>query len=109
MWRKKLAWEVRNGRRYYYRKVRRGGRVFSVYEGGGLSGRISEMQVAEACAEKQARALTLREQAARDDSIDAMIDESWRMVSAATAAALESAGFHRHKGQWRLRRDEKAG
>jgi hypothetical protein len=99
-----MAWETRNGRRYYYRKVRRGDRVFSVYEGGGVSGQVSAESDARDRCVKQSRALTLREQAARDDSIDAKIDESWRMVSLATEAELEAAGYHRHKGQWRLRR-----
>jgi hypothetical protein len=99
-----MAWETRNGRRYYYRKVRRGGRVFSVYEGGGVSGQVSAEAAASERVVKQARALTMREQAARDDAIDAKIDESWRMVLMATTAALESAGFHQHKGQWRLKR-----
>jgi hypothetical protein len=99
-----MAWETRNGRRYYYRKVRRGGRVFSVYEGGGLSGQLSAEAAAGERVEKQARALTLREQAARDDSIDAKIDEAWGLVALATEIELEAAGFHRHKGQWRLKR-----
>lgn len=99
-----MAWEERNGRRYYYRKVRRGGRVFSVYEGGDVAGVIAEAQDEQARAGRERQALTLREQMKRDDEIDAMIDESWRAVSAAVESELESAGFHRHKGQWRLKR-----
>ena len=43
-----MAWETRGGRRYYYRKVWKDGRCFSVYEGGGMLKRAeSALNVAE--------------------------------------------------------------
>jgi hypothetical protein len=105
-----MPWETRGGRRYYYRKVRRGGRVFSVYEGGGLSGTLAAQRDA---AERETRAQTraeLRRELRRQDAIDAKVEQSWRIAEQAARAVLEAAGFHRHKRQWRLRRGEtKAG
>ena len=103
-----MAWEERAGRRYYYRKVRKGGRVFSVYEGGGLGGKLAEARDAERRKESAREMRTLRAVLARQDAIDAKIDEAWRIVERAAHEALEAAGYHQHKRQWRLRRDAKA-
>jgi transcriptional regulator with PAS, ATPase and Fis domain len=101
-----MGWEERCGRRYYYRKVRKGGRVFSVYEGGGISGEIAAAQDAgEQGKQTRTRAELQREQAAQD-RIDNLIGESERIAQDAARYALEAAGFHRHKRQWRLKRNE---
>lgn len=102
-----MAWEERGGKRYYYRKVRKGGQVFSVYEGGGIGGAIAEAQDAR---EQEKRTLTreeMRAERAAQDRIDYLIEESERMAQAASRRALEGAGFHLHKRQWRLKRGEK--
>ena len=39
-----MGWEVRRGKRYYYRKVRINGRVRSVYCGSGIRGEIAAQQ-----------------------------------------------------------------
>ncbi|MDQ5839364.1 MAG: hypothetical protein M3379_21520 [Acidobacteriota bacterium] len=103
-----MAWEERNGRRYYYRKVRRGGRVFSVYEGGGFGGTLAEARDEEERKERGRKTRSLRAELAAQDAVDAVIDRQWQAVKAAADAALEAAGYHRHKRQWRLRRDVKA-
>lgn len=103
-----MAWEERAGRRYYYRKVRKGGRVFSVYEGGGLGGKLAEARDSEARQTRQRETRTLRAELARQDAIDAWIDEAWRIVERAAREALEAAGYHQHKREWRLKRDAEA-
>jgi hypothetical protein len=100
-----MAWETRGGRRYYYRKVWKDGRCFSVYEGGGFGGELSAEQDASQRATEQQHKLTMRQESARHDQIDALLDESWAQVKAATDEALAAAGYHRHKRQWRLKRD----
>lgn len=100
-----MAWEERNGRRYYYRKVRKGGRVFSVYEGGGLGGELSAQRVEAERTQKTQRARTFQQETARQDAIDAQLDQAWASVRAAVDEALETAGYHRHKRQWRLKRN----
>lgn len=103
-----MPWEERNGRRYYYRKVRRGDRVFSVYEGSGLAGHVASEVDAEARQKREAERLTTKAELARIDRVDALIDDAWRMVQVATCEALEGAGYHSHKREWRLKRDGKA-
>lgn len=99
-----MAWEERNGRSYYYRKVRRGGRVFSVYEGGGLSAQFEEARAAEVRQTRQQERAALRREIGRQDKVDALIDEAWGIVQRAASEALEAAGYHLHKREWRLRR-----
>lgn len=103
-----MAWETRGGRRYYYRKVWKDGRCFSVYEGGGPLAELKAERDEETRAQAQRRALDTRAELAALDAVDAMIDREWRTVKAAADALLEAAGYHRHKRQWRLKRDAKA-
>jgi hypothetical protein len=42
-----MGWEIRNGKRVYYRKVREGGRVRSVYCGAGERGRQAAREDSE--------------------------------------------------------------
>jgi hypothetical protein len=97
-----MAWEARKEGRYYYQKRRVSGRVVSFYVGAGLSGQIA----AEA---DQAR--RQREQAARDDlresdALDSILDDLIEATDILTDATLIAAGFHRHKREWRRRRDD---
>ena len=96
-----MGWEQRGGRSYYYRKERRGSRVRSIYVGAG-PGALSAAQSGEEARAERAR---LRELRARDDEIDRRIDAACQFVEEQTASALARAGFHRHRGQWRRRRD----
>ncbi len=99
-----MAWELRGGSRYYYRKVRRGGRVFSVYEGGGLAGALSAARD-EAARQERAQSRESLRRAAQEDRVDELVDRSWLVAEGAARALLEAAGYHKHKGQWRLKRN----
>lgn len=101
-----MAWEARGGKRYYYRKVRKGGRVFSVYEGGGIGGEIAAAQDAREQEKKTQTRAELRREMAAQDRIDNLIGASERMAQDAARRALEAAGYHQHKRQWRLKRNE---
>lgn len=103
-----MAWEMRNGRSYYYRKVRKGGRVFSVYEGGGVSGAISARQATQERETREQERGRMRRELAREDAIDALVDSAWAVAREAERAALEAAGYHLHNREWRLRREQKA-
>jgi hypothetical protein len=103
-----MAWETRGGRRYYYRKVWKDGRCFSVYEGGGPLAELKAGRDEETREQARRVSLDAGAELAALDAVDAMIDREWVNVKAAADAALEAAGFHRHKRQWRLKRDAKA-
>ena len=101
-----MAWETRRGRRYYYRSVRRGGRVVKEYFGTG--------RVAELCAQLDAltlerRAIERQDRAAERDRCDALEARTLELIEltdALVAATLTVAGYHRHdRGAWRRRRD----
>ena len=100
-----MAWEERNGRLYFYRKVWKDGRCFSVYEGAGIVGHLAEERDREEREEARRTSVNLRAELAAFDKVDAMIDAEWLTVKAAAEEALEAAGYHRHKRQWRLKRN----
>lgn len=100
-----MPWEERGGHRYYYRKVRKGNRVFSVYEGAGLVGTLAAQRDEGERVTRQREARDLRTELANVDAVDAKIDAAWLIVERATTEALKAAGYHRHKRQWRLKRD----
>ena len=96
-----MAWEQRNNlQRYYYRKRRIGGRVYSEYIG---SGPVAEMYAyldrleREEIHERRRERLRIVEQ-------DHDIDEALDLSIALTRAALLLAGYHNHKGEWVRRR-----
>jgi hypothetical protein len=101
-----MAWEQRGNRSYYYRSVRRRGRVVKEYFGTG--------RVAELCAQLDAlilerRAIERQDRAAerdRCDALEARTLELIQLTDALVAATLTVAGYHRHdRGTWRRRRD----
>lgn len=101
-----MGWETRGNGTYYYRKVRRGGRVTSEYIGGGylaeaLAG-IDELDGLErqlAAAEWRSTVEDERRRAGDLAAVDAL-------VKSAVAAVLIANGYHTHKRQWRKMRDE---
>ena len=99
-----MGWETRGNGRYYYRKVRDGGRVRSEYIGAGLA---AEMLAEVDEFDRQRRQL---EDEARRAEVDAerhtaaTLAEVDRMVQDLTAAALIAAGYHAHRRQWRRQR-----
>jgi hypothetical protein len=103
-----MPWEERGGRRYYYRKVRKGDRVFSVYVGGGAIGTLAaKLDEAERNVRGRDRE-ELRRELSRQDEVDALVEQSWLVAQSAAKSALEEAGFHLHNRQWRLRRNGEA-
>ena len=104
---KAMSWEQRNGRSYYFRKVREGGRVRSKYVGSGI--------VAQICAgndnvkRRDRAAKRAADRAARH--AEAKLDRQLAAVESALAtmthATLSAAGYHKHNGQWRKKRREK--
>ena len=101
-----MGWEDRGNRSYYYRKRREGDRVVSEYVGAGA---VAELVAMAAELERESTELERRDLATEIDADLEMvhaIDAACQLTRALTAAALLSAGYHTHKGQWRKRRDE---
>ncbi|MFO0850679.1 MAG: hypothetical protein U0871_19295 [Gemmataceae bacterium] len=96
-----MGWEVRKGRRYYYRATRVGRRVVKSYLGTGpaaqLAAVVDDNERADWSARTHAAAL---DRASRADAA-ALLDALDAAIDAAAAVVLFAAGFHRHRGQWR--------
>lgn len=99
-----MALEKRRNRNYYYRKMRRGAHVRSVYVGAGeLSRLMLLLDESRALEEGLKRALAQKE---REEfaAQDAIIERACSMIETLTNAALLAEGFHTHKRQWRRKR-----
>jgi hypothetical protein len=100
-----MALERRGGGSYYYRKVRREGRVVSQYLGTGPW--ASLIAIMDGIGRVQREADRERWKAIRErmDAEEAEAIDLFDRVEAIARSALESAGYHRHKrGEWRRRR-----
>ena len=100
-----MAWERRGDRLYYYQTEREDGRVRKRYVG---TGETAEL-IAHADATMQRTRAERREreraelQEARD--LASSVDELHEAAEILAVAELVAAGYRRHKGQWRRRRD----
>lgn len=103
-----MAWETRSGRRYYYEKKRVDGRVVSRYVGRGLSAQLAQSCNAIARIEREELRIAAKAQAALDRELDSQIRRSARVVKLMVETSLILSGFHKHKGQWRRKREQKS-
>jgi len=101
-----MAWEDRNGKRYYYKKRREGRRVVSEYYGSdefaGLLADRDYLNREEERKKRQAQRRELEGWLALDREINQLLNIYLDLAS----AVLLASGYHTHKGQWRRRRDE---
>ena len=99
-----MGWEQRNGHKYYYRKKRLNGQVQSEYVGAGHLAEIcAEQDEYERWLEKEKRDAE-RSTRQAEAEIDRQLDAVESTLATLTGAILRSAGFHKHKGQWRKER-----
>ena len=100
-----MGWKTINGRRYYYKSEREGGRVKTTYFGAGESGLlISRMEsIDRAEREAESRRTSGRARGV-SDAEEKAVAEWFDDVQAVADAAMIAAGFHKHKGQWRRKR-----
>lgn len=100
-----MGWKLRNGRRYFYRSVRRDGRVVTEYVGTGeVAALIAKIDGVKRDL-KKLDALDWRDERDRLVAIDRRQAGRFNLVEALVRLTLESAGFHRHqRGEWRRRR-----
>lgn len=102
-----MAWENRDGRRYYYRKQRVGQQVFSEYLGSGeyaeLCSWLDEIDREESHTSAENTLRELHNWMELDWEINKIHD----MCSDFLNAALLLAGYHTHRGQWRLMNDRR--
>ncbi len=99
-----MGFEQRGGRSYYYRKVREGGRIRSIYVGGGLIGHLSAEEDNEERRERAAKRAAHLAARHVETEIDRQLAGAESALLALTHVTLFSVGYHQHKGQWRKKR-----
>jgi hypothetical protein len=99
-----MGWKLINGREFYYRCEREGGRVTTTYLGGGTLGQLAELLDAEERAERAAEREAARIEQEEADAEERAIAEWFDSVQAVADAAMMAAGYHKHRGQWRRKR-----
>jgi hypothetical protein len=101
-----MAWQVVDGRKYFYRHRRDGGRPRTVYVG--AAGSPAAERAAAADAERRvarkAHAEALRAEEERHAAAVGPLDELTRLTDLLMKATLADLGFHQHGGEWRRRR-----
>jgi hypothetical protein len=98
-----MAWVAFKKTSRYYRKVRHGKKVHSIYLGNGEAAEAAAQAVEEAAKERAA----LREGKMRDHALDDQIKALMSQGSAITAQVLTAAGLHQYQRQWRRKRQTK--
>lgn len=96
-----MGWEERGSGRYYYRKRRAGDRVISEYVGPGMIGRLASIFDGERHQERKQQREARKAEREAVQTAEAAVDHICGMVRVLTSAALLSAGYHTHKGEWR--------
>jgi hypothetical protein len=99
-----MGWKTINGRRYFYKSEREGGRVRSVYFGPGASGAVMAEWIALERLEKAAEREREREEREESDADERAISDWFDDVQAVADMAMIAANYHRHRGEWRRRR-----
>ena len=99
-----MAWETRNGQRYYYEKRRVNGRVKSVYVGSGEEAKRADEQTQSRQAQRRAERKQARDVKRTIVEIEQSIDALVSDVSLIVEACLSLDGFHTQKGQIRKRK-----
>ena len=103
-----MAWQVVDGRKYYYRATRLAGRPVRRYVGAAGSP-AAELAAADADQRRLQREAAARErlaEQARQREAEAPLVRLCAASDVLTRAALLAAGFHQHhRGQWRRRRE----
>ena len=96
-----MAWELRNGKRYYYRKIRQGKRVVSEYIGGSefaeLLFQLDEINRVE----KMLSEFAWKAEKDEVKDLGKGISQLTKIISGMVRASLLISGYHSHKGQWR--------
>ena len=100
----RMGWKTINGRRYYYKSERDGGRVKSTYFGAGESGLSWPTWSLSSGWRERPSGSERRAEREESDAEEKAVSEWFDGVQAVADAAMIAAGFHKHKGQWRRKR-----
>ena|SRR5215216_1544108 len=100
-----MGWEERRGRPYYYRSVREGKRVRKEYGSGGALGQLAAQIDELKRLQRKEEEASWREEWDRLQRSAEFLRELEEAAEILTRAELLAAGFHKHKGEWRRKRE----
>ena len=100
-----MAWERRGDGLYYYRSVRDRGRVRKEYVGRGEIAEVIAHADEAIRKSREARAERDRRDLERAQGLATCADGLDEAAEILARAEMVAAGYHRHKGEWRRRRD----
>jgi hypothetical protein len=101
-----MGWEKRGNKSYYYRKVRDGNRVRSVYVGHDFYAESQAKLIENDRWTRRDEREDMRGMQRADKDLDRQIKDVENTVSALTQASFSAAGYHNHRGQWRKKRHD---
>ena len=99
-----MAWERRGGKLYYYQSEREDGRVRKRYIGAGEVAKMiahADETIRRSRAERRERARAELEEAGSLALAGAELHQAAEILA---RAEMVAAGYHRHKGEWRMKR-----
>ena len=99
-----MGWESRGKRTYYYRPVRIDGKPRKLYLGSGVVGEAHARQIAQDRRRREDERAAWQAEQARLGLAEAALDELRGLAGLMARAALLRAGYHDHRGQWRVRK-----
>jgi hypothetical protein len=101
-----VAWERRGDNFYYYQSERKGGRIRKKYIGSAAGELAHTIAHADETIRRHRKERAARDRAQLEEmqSLASSADEVDEAAQTLAVAELVAAGYHRHKGQWRLKR-----
>jgi hypothetical protein len=106
-----MGWEIRRGKRYYYRTERVNGRVVKTYVGTGPAAEEAARADAEEPtlrAEKRLARLIAANELGRECAYFAALDEFGAFLCDLMAAEMYGPGYHKVRGVWRKKYKKRA-
>ena len=103
-----MAWEIRGNRRYFYRKVKRDGKVRSIYVGSEAVAGSLVHEAAERQRMEEYRRREFRKFLTTADAVGYSLAAAGQQIDILLSAKLLSAGLHRSgNGLWRYPREKR--
>ncbi|GAA4470462.1 hypothetical protein GCM10023189_59100 [Nibrella saemangeumensis] len=99
-----MGLEIRNGRPYYYRKVRRDGKVTSEYAGSGIVAEYAALMDEADRPDKEQQRESSRQQREADRKADQELLSLEQSLNELFTAVALANGYHKVKRQWRKKR-----
>src|SRR5579862_8993404 len=96
-----MAWQTKNGRRYYSRRWQRFGCLVREHYGSGIKGERAAAEDVARRAEEQARRQALRQEMQHWDATQLPLSQLTRASDFLTRTALVMSGLFKHGGEWR--------